>query len=149
MDTLSPSARSKRMSLVRCKDTQPEMLVRCLVHRLGFRFRLHVRSLPGSPDIVLAKYRKVIFVHGCFWHRHSASTCTKGRLPKSRQDFWELKLNGNRKRDRKNQRALRRDGWRVLTIWECQLGQPANLERKLLRFLGTRPRDVQNPGEKL
>src|SRR5450755_2355664 len=106
MDTLTPSERSERMSRVRAKDTKPELVVRRLTHRLGFRYRLHVGTLPGKPDLVFPKRRLAIFVHGCFWHRHSAA-CLLTRMPKSRLDFWIPKLEQNRKRDLLNQRKLR------------------------------------------
>lgn len=122
MDTLSVAERSEIMSRVRSKDTVPEMLVRKTVFSLGYRYRLHDRTLPGCPDLVFRGRKKVIFVHGCFWHRHSG--CPKARVPKSRTDFWLQKLEGNKKRDDKNVRKLRRQGWKVLTIWECQLGEP-------------------------
>ncbi|MBW8748564.1 MAG: DNA mismatch endonuclease Vsr, partial [Acidobacteria bacterium] len=105
-DTLSPKLRSQRMSLVKASDTKPEMIVRRLVHALGFRYRLHVRGLPGTPDLVFSRLRKVIFIHGCFWHRHRHRFCKLARMPKSRLDFWETKLEGNRLRDLKNKRLL-------------------------------------------
>src|SRR5580698_5989781 len=107
MDTLSRVARSERMARVKGKNTGPEILVRRTVYRLGFRYRLHDRSLPGKPDLVLKKRRKVIFVHGCFWHRHAATSCKLARLPKSRLDFWRPKLQSNRLRDVRNVAALR------------------------------------------
>lgn len=132
MDTLSVAERSEIMSRVRSKDTVPEMLVRRTVFSLGYRYRLHDRTLPGCPDLVFRGREKVIFVHGCFWHRHSG--CPKARVPKSRTDFWLQKLEGNKKRDDKNVRRLRRQGWKVLTIWECQLGEP-DLIIRIRRFL--------------
>lgn len=136
MDTVTRKERSRIMSLVRGKDTRPEMLVRRLVHSLGFRYRLHVRSLPGCPDMVFASPRAVIFVSGCFWHRHA---CKNGRrTPKSRLRFWRSKLEGNRERDRRNHRALRRAGWRVLVVWECQTGQGSRLGFRLGEFLAAR-----------
>lgn len=121
------------MARVRSKNSRPELFVRKLVYSLGYRYRLHARDLPGQPDIAFRKFRKVIFVHGCFWHRHAA--CALARLPKSRLDFWLPKLEGNKKRDDSNRRALLRDGWRVLTIWECQLKSPARLTARIRRFL--------------
>lgn len=133
MDTLSRAERSVRMSLVRSKDTKPEMVVRQIAHSLGFRFRLHRRDLPGSPDLVFPRLRKVVFVHGCFWHQHS---CAAGdRIPKSRVTFWRKKLMGNALRDSRNVRALRRMGWQVLTIWECQTGECERLRRSIINFL--------------
>jgi DNA mismatch endonuclease, patch repair protein len=134
MDTLSPAERSKRMSLVRSKDTGPEMVVRRLVHSLGFRYRLHDRKLPGGPDLVFRSRQRVIFIHGCFWHQHS---CAGGdRIPKSRLNFWRTKLRGNVARDRRAVAKLRRAGWRVLVIWECQLREQERLTRRIVAFLG-------------
>ena len=133
MDNLSRSERSEIMARVRSTDTRPEMLVRKLVYALGYRYRLHAKELPGRPDIVFRKRGKVIFVHGCFWHRHTG--CSLARLPKSRLDFWLPKLDGNKKRDEKNKRALQREGWKVMTIWECQLKKPERLDERIRRFL--------------
>lgn len=133
MDTLSISQRSERMGLVRSRDTKPEMRVRRLVHSMGFRYRLHVKEIPGTPDLVFRRLRRVIFVHGCFWHRHT--DCALCRLPKSRLEFWQPKLEGNRRRDVHHQRKLRRMGWKVLVIWECQLAKIAIVEQKLRTFL--------------
>lgn len=135
MDTLTPVERSIRMGLVRSKDTKPEMRVRRLVHSLGYRYRLHVTSLPGRPDLVFPSRRKIILVHGCFWHQHD---CKLGaRMPKSRLDFWSTKLKSNQARDRKQILTLKRDGWQVLVVWECQtLGQAADrLGKRITRFL--------------
>ena len=121
------------MALVRSKDTRPEMVVRRLAHSLGFRFRLHNRNLPGSPDLVFVAQRCVIFIHGCFWHQHS---CASGdRIPKSRIGFWRDKLNGNVDRDRRALRKLRSLRWRVLVVWECQLKQLDRLAERIRRFL--------------
>jgi DNA mismatch endonuclease (patch repair protein) len=133
MDTLSPDERSERMSRIRAKDTYPEMFVRRLIHSMGYRYRLHQRDLPGVPDLVFASRRKVIFVHGCFWHRHSR--CKLARLPKSRREFWVPKLEGNRKRDRKNQRRLQAMGWDVMVVWECRLSDRDSLRDAVDRFL--------------
>jgi DNA mismatch endonuclease (patch repair protein) len=130
MDSLSKKERSERMSRVRSKNTGPELLVRQLVHSMGFRYRLHGRDLPGTPDLVFPRLGKLIFVHGCFWHRHPKC----GRLPKSRIEFWTEKLSQNRQRDIKNQRKLRALGWQVLIVWECQLRR-TDLSRRLLKFL--------------
>lgn len=124
------------MSLVRNKDTRPEILVRRLVYSLGFRYRLHSANVVGRPDIVLRRLKKVIFVHGCFWHRHGKS-CVLTRWPKSRLDFWKPKLESNRKRDRMNQKKLRDSGWDVLVIWECELRDKNQLRSRLVRFLQT------------
>lgn len=133
MDTLSPKERSERMSRVRPKDTKPEMRVRRLIHSMGYRYRLHTSSLPGRPDLVFPGRRKAIFIHGCFWHRHSCKTGI--RLPKSRLDFWVPKLEGNRQRDASNQARLQALGWDVLTIWECETWDLKAIERLVSGFL--------------
>jgi DNA mismatch endonuclease, patch repair protein len=129
-------ARSAQMALVRSKNTKPEIIVRRLAHSLGYRFRLHRRDLPGSPDLVFPRYRKVIFVHGCFWHQHNDPTCWRSRLPKSRQEFWRPKLNSNVVRDQRDLAALDANGWAALVVWECQtiLSKQATLTSKLLEF---------------
>lgn len=121
------------MGRVRSRDTKPEMMVRRMVHAMGYRYRLHAKDLPGKPDLVFRSRRKVVFVHGCFWHRHPE--CALARLPKSREDFWLPKLDANRRRDMKNERALRDAGWGVLTIWECELGDVAQLKTRIRGFL--------------
>ena len=118
-DKLSRDKRRWNMSRIRSADTKPEMLLRSMLHRIGFRFRLHHRGLPGRPDIVLPKYRTVIFVHGCFWHQHPG--CIEAVRPKTNQKYWAAKLEGNVKRDRKNRQALLKQGWRVFRFWECQI----------------------------
>ncbi|WCM28371.1 DNA mismatch endonuclease Vsr [Sphingomonas sp. QA11] len=135
MDSLSPIQRSERMSRVRSRDTKPEMLVRRVTHRLGYRYRLHKAGLPGKPDLVFAGRRKVIFVHGCFWHRHPDPECKLARLPKSRHDFWIPKLEGNRARDERVARELMEQGWGVLEIWECQCKKREQLENAIREFL--------------
>ena len=120
-DTLSQQGRSERMSLIRGGDTTPEWVVRRIVHSMGFRYRLHVKTLPGKPDLVFPRLRKVIFVHGCFWHRHRKARCKLARPPKSRLEFWGPRLEGNRLRDLASKRALRKLGWAVLEVWECEL----------------------------
>lgn len=135
-DTLTPTARSERMSRVRGKDTGAELTVRRLVHGLGYRFRLHRRDLPGTPDLVFPGRRKVIFVHGCFWHRHPDPDCKLARMPKSRQEFWGPKLEGNRARDLRKEAALIEAGWSVLTVWECELRDQTSLRNKIGTFLG-------------
>ena len=135
MDTLTPEQRSERMSRVKGKGSAAELYVRRLVHRMGYRFRLHAAKLPGKPDLVFSGRRKVIFVHGCFWHRHTDPNCRLARLPKSRQDFWIPKLEGNRLRDERTQQALEALGWKSLVIWECQLGDPAFIENEIRTFL--------------
>jgi DNA mismatch endonuclease (patch repair protein) len=118
MDTVSRKKRSEIMSRIRCKDTQPELLVRKILHHAGFRFRLHRKDLPGKPDIVLPKYRTVVFVHGCFWHGHN---CRRASIPKSNVEFWQNKIDGNRQRDARNEKQLQQLGWRVFTIWQCEI----------------------------
>jgi DNA mismatch endonuclease (patch repair protein) len=134
MDTLTPAQRSERMGRVRSKDTKPELVVRRLVHSLGFRYRLHNTKLPGKPDLVFPGRRKIIFVHGCFWHRHGRA-CPLTRLPKSRLEFWQPKLEENHKRDRKNYRSLRASGWDILVLWECQLQDLEFVTGKITEFL--------------
>ena len=111
--------RSRNMSAIKSKNTKPEIAVRKLLHSMGYRFRLHRKDLPGSPDIVLPKYKTVIFVHGCFWHRHE--NCKYATTPKTRPAFWESKFNENIRRDRTNHNNLIKLGWKVLVIWECDL----------------------------
>ncbi|MBP1848267.1 DNA mismatch endonuclease (patch repair protein) [Rhizobium petrolearium] len=134
-DTLSPSARSERMSRVRGRDTKPELRVRRLLHSLGYRFRLHRRDLPGSPDIVLPRHHTVIFVHGCFWHRHDDPNCRLARMPKSRLDFWGPKLASNQVRDERVRQSLTALGWRVLVIWECEVKDEEKLKDEIVGFL--------------
>lgn len=123
------------MSGIRGKNTQPEMLVRRLLHAMGYRYRLHARELPGKPDIVFRRRRIAIFVHGCFWHRHPDPECRLARMPKSRVDFWQPKLEGNRMRDEANVAALEAMGWKVLLVWECQLRDREQLGNMLWRFI--------------
>ena len=133
-DTFTTSERSRIMAAVKGKDTTPEMLVRRLVHGLGFRYRLHVRSLPGCPDLVFPRLRKIINVSGCFWHMHGCGRC---RIPASRRGYWVAKLERNAARDRRTRRALRRLGWQVLVVWECQTttARRERLRARLVRFL--------------
>jgi len=133
-DTLSPEERSKRMGLVRNRNSKAEMTVRRLVHSLGYRYRLHVSDLPGKPDIVFPRHKKIIFVHGCFWHRHD--DCGLARLPKSKLDFWLPKLQGNKERDVENSEKLKRAGWSVRVIWECEVANKEVLTDKIKDFLG-------------
>jgi DNA mismatch endonuclease (patch repair protein) len=137
MDTLTTEQRSARMSLIRGKNTGVELTVRSLIHRLGFRYRLHEKDLPGKPDLVFSSRHKVIFIHGCFWHRHKR--CSLARLPKSKLKFWVPKLEGNKLRDQANQDRLRKEGWRVMTIWECQINKQERLARRVKTFL-SKPR---------
>jgi DNA mismatch endonuclease (patch repair protein) len=133
VDTISSEFRSEIMSRVRGKDTKPEMLVRRMVHAAGYRYRLHVRELPGKPDLVFPARRKVVFINGCFWHRHCG--CALARLPKSRTEFWTEKLERNKARDERNVAALQDLGWGVLTVWECEIRDPAALMGRLKAFL--------------
>ena len=133
MDHVAPEKRSEIMRAVRAKDTRPEMFVRRLIHSLGYRYRLHVKNLPGNPDIVFRPRRKVIFIHGCFWHAHEG--CSKGGLPKTRIDYWKTKLENNRFRDFRNQKQLDKLGWQSLVVWQCQLRDPIKLESELIQFL--------------
>jgi DNA mismatch endonuclease, patch repair protein len=135
LDTLSPEERSARMGLVKSRNTKPEMRVRRLTHAMGYRYRLHGGGLPGKPDLVFAGRKKVIFVHGCFWHRHPSPECKLARLPKSRLDFWIPKLEKNRERDVANQKTLRDMGWDVLTLWECELRSDALIAQTVKHFL--------------
>ena len=131
-DIFSPARRSEIMGLVRSKDTRPEMTVRRMLHNAGYRYRLHAEGLPGCPDVVFSARKKAIFIHGCFWHRH---TCSCATLPKSNCDYWERKQARNAARDRKAILALRKSGWRVLVVWECEIKDAKRLHRRLLRFL--------------
>lgn len=131
-DRLTAEQRSRCMSQIRSKNTHPEIEVRRLLHGLGYRFRLHRSDLPGKPDIVLPKYRSVIFVNGCFWHGHP--NCKRASRPASNGAFWRKKLDGNIARDRKAAKELKAMGWRVLIVWECQIRRPS-LENRICRFL--------------
>ena len=133
VDNLSRKRRSWNMSRVRCKDTKPELVVRSVLHQSGYRFRLHVKGLPGKPDIVLRKYRTVVFVHGCFWHRHKH--CPDASVPKSRTEFWVQKFTSNVKRDRGNKVALQRNGWKVIVVWECEAAKQDRLAARLRRTI--------------
>lgn len=137
MDTLTSQERSERMARVRSRDTKPELVVRRLAHALGYRFRLHRRDLPGRPDIVFPGRRKVILVHGCFWHRHPDPDCKLARMPKSRPEFWGPKLAGNRARDERDIALLRDLGWDVLEVWECEIKSRDDLARRITLFLET------------
>lgn len=131
MDNLSKEKRSALMSKIRGKNTKPEMAVRRFIWGAGFRYRLHAKYLPGTPDLVFTSKKKVVFVHGCFWHGHR---CRKDKLPKTRTSFWRQKIEKNRQRDLASVRKLRTLGWRVLTVWECQTTK-LTVRQKLLRFL--------------
>jgi len=135
MDSVSHSKRSLIMARVRSEDTRPELTIRRLLHSLGYRFRLHRRDLPGNPDLVFPSRRKVVFVHGCFWHQHR---CARGnRVPSSHREYWVHKLQGNVTRDRKNRCQLRRLGWDVFIVWECQTNarKLPKITTKLCEFL--------------
>lgn len=131
MDTRSPEQRRRIMQAVRSKDTGPEMLVRRALHSAGLRYRLHRRDLPGRPDLTFPSRKVVVFVHGCFWHGHN---CSKGRLPKSRTDFWAAKIDRNRERDASNVRRLRKLGWRTITVWQCDLRSAEYMRRLVARI---------------
>ncbi|MDR3791833.1 MAG: DNA mismatch endonuclease Vsr [Terracidiphilus sp.] len=132
-DTVDTKTRSEIMRRVHSTNTKPEVQVRSIAHRLGFRFRLHRADLPGKPDIVFPALGKIVFVHGCFWHRHK--NCKEATMPASRREYWEMKLERNATRDKRNNSALRKLGWRVLVVWECQLKTPERVESRLKRFL--------------
>lgn len=132
-DTRTPDQRRRIMQSVGTKDTGPEMVVRRIAHRLGYRYRLHRKDLPGSPDLVFPTRRKAVFVHGCFWHGHG---CPKGRLPKSRPEFWVPKIERNRERDAGAVRALEDRGWESLTLWQCETKDAEAIKAKLVDFLG-------------
>lgn len=131
-DTRTPEQRRRIMQSVGTKDTTPELIVRRLLHRMGYRFRLHRKDLPGKPDIVLPSRKKIIFVHGCFWHYHG---CRYGRLPKSRLEYWASKLERNKQRDIQVIQSLERLGWSTLTIWQCEIKNPDLLVLNLNNFL--------------
>ena len=136
-DRISPPERSRNMSVIRSTGMRPEMLVRSLVHRMGYRFRLHAKDLPGKPDLVFRPRKKVIFVHGCFWHQQPKEACKDGRQPKSYTGYWSQKLARNMERDAANTARLRASGWKVLVLWECEvLKGGAALERRIRQFLG-------------
>jgi DNA mismatch endonuclease (patch repair protein) len=133
VDTLTPQQRSERMSRIRGKNTAPEIVVRKLAHALGFRFRLYRKDLSGSPDLVFPRLRKVVFVHGCFWHGHG---CRYGKLPKSNVPFWRDKIHKNQARDARNQSDLAESGWSVLVLWQCETRDLGTLRKQLTTFLG-------------
>lgn len=130
MDKLTPEHRSWNMGRIHSGNTKPEFAVRSLLHRMGYRFRLHSKDLPGKPDIVLPKYRTVVFVHGCFWHRHEG--CKYSYTPKSRINFWKEKFKSNVERDKKKRTELERLGWKVIIIWECELSNAESVINKLI-----------------
>lgn len=135
VDIVDRETRSRMMSGIKGRNTEPEMIVRRLLHGMGYRYRLHAKDLPGRPDIVFRRRRAAILVQGCFWHRHPDPNCRLARLPKSRIDFWLPKLEGNRIRDQANLERLSSLGWRVLLVWECQLRDREQLVNELRRFV--------------
>ena len=143
-DVHSPATRRKNMAAIRANDTQPEMIVRKALHALGYRFRLHVRTLPGRPDLVLAKHRAVVFINGCFFHGHH---CSYFRWPATRARFWQEKITGNRERDLRNVAELRLRGWRVLTLWECALRGRRSLRLRALASAAAWLRSAKKHGE--
>ena len=130
---MTPQHRSWNMSRIRSANTKPEMIVRSLLHRMGYRFRLHRKDLPGKPDIVLPKFKAIIFIHGCFWHRHI--NCKYAYMPKSKQKFWETKFKSNVERDKKVRKQLEEKGWKNLIIWECELLNIESVKNKLKDYL--------------
>lgn len=136
MDKLTPERRSANMRKIGSSGTKPELIVRRLAHKLGYRFRLHRRDLPGRPDLVFGPRKRVIFVHGCFWHGHDRVGCLDARLPKSNTSYWSQKLSGNKARDLRNADALEAAGWKVLAIWDCETHDVAVLAERLRAFLG-------------
>ena len=132
-DHLSAAARSENMRRIKSSSTAPELLVRRMVHAMGYCFRLRRKDLPGKPDIVFGPRRKVIFVHGCFWHQHDA--CRAGRIPGSNSSYWTPKLQRNVERDRATQQTLQAAGWDVLVVWDCETKDPDDLAQRLRRFL--------------
>jgi DNA mismatch endonuclease (patch repair protein) len=132
-DVFDTKKRSEIMSSVKNKDTKPELIVRKLLHSMGYRFRLHRKDLPGSPDIVLPKYKVVIFVHGCFWHGHEG--CPRAKLPKTNTEFWEVKITKNMARDAEGVQNLSKMGWKSLVIWTCEIRDLEELSKKIKYFL--------------
>lgn len=133
MDKLTPEHRSWNMQRIKSRDTKPELIVRSILHRMGYRFRLHRKDLPGKPDIVLSKYKTVIFVHGCFWHRHEG--CKLAYTPKSRIDFWQKKFQSNIERDQRVVSKLIEMGWQVLIIWECEVKKKECVIERIDKYL--------------
>lgn len=143
VDVFTAAKRSEIMSKIGGKDTVPELRVRRLLHALGYRFRLHRSDLPGKPDIVLPRHRKITFVHGCFWHGHRG--CPRAKLPSTNTAFWRSKIGGNVYRDQRTRRKLAALGWEVLIVWQCELANLHALTDRLFRFLqATRPRRASN-----
>jgi len=142
MDVFTQEERSRVMSRVRSKNTKPELIVRHTAHRLGLRFRLHSKALPGIPDLVFRKYNSVVFVNGCFWHQHPG--CKRATMPTSNRDFWRRKLMGNVSRDQEHVNELKRNGWRVLTIWECQTRQQEVVIEMLSEFFANKKTGIES-----
>ena len=134
-DHLSLQGRSSVMAAIRSKNTKPEILVRSVAFRLGYRFRLHQKNLPGCPDLVFRRLGKIIFVHGCFWHQHPETTCTNSSRPATNRNYWKPKLRRNAKRDRAATKSLSAMGWDVLVIWECELSDLQKLKSRIKKFL--------------
>lgn len=134
MDSISAVRRSANMSRIRSKDTEPEMLIRRMLHALGYRYSLHRRDLPGVPDVVFPGRGRVIFVQGCFWHQHKK--CVDGKMPSSRIEYWKPKLLRNVERDRQNISKLRHAGWKVMSLWECEVANHESVRERLIHFLG-------------
>ncbi len=137
VDHLTKNARSWNMSRIRSKDTKPEKIVRSMLHRIGYRFRLHRKDLPGKPDIVLPKYKTVIFIHGCFWHRHKG--CKRCTTPSTNQKYWIPKLEHNVVKDKTNQKVIKKSGWKPIIIWECETKDLVKLSKKINKALKTNP----------
>ena len=134
IDHLNPSKRSWNMSRIGSKNTNPEKVVRALLHSQGYRFRLHRKDLPGKPDIVLKKYNTVILVNGCFWHQHKS--CKRANIPKSNKEYWIPKIERNKKRDKRNIKEIKNLGWRVMVVWECEVKKnPHKIVNKVIKFL--------------
>lgn len=133
-DKLTPERRSDNMRKIRAKHTSPEIIVRRLIHKMGYRYRLHSATLPGRPDLVFRRLKKIVEVRGCFWHQHVG--CIDSHIPKTRREYWRPKLKGNRKRDEENGRRLQELGWQILEVWECELKNLKNVSKRLTRFLG-------------
>lgn len=133
MDIFSKGTRSRIMSRISGKNTKPEILVRSLLHRMGYRFRIHKKNLPGKPDICLPKHKKIIFVHGCFWHGHK--NCPRAKRPTTNVEFWNKKIDGTIERDKENIKGLKELGWQTLTIWTCEIKNQDALKNKLISFI--------------
>jgi DNA mismatch endonuclease (patch repair protein) len=135
MDKISPARRSNNMRHIRSFNTKPEITVRQILFSLGYRYRLHRKDLPGKPDLVFAKRKKIIFIHGCFWHQHNLTTCLDSRIPKSNKHYWNQKLKNNVQRDIRNQMTLKELGWDILIIWECEIKNDKKLIKRIQKFL--------------